>query len=264
MKLYIKVAMLIQMRNNATRISKLLKTYPRTRPDLSAAHSKIYSEEYKINRSGQGLLYKLIKSLESWLHMSVARINNEGSILELGGGSLNHVPYESPSVIYDCVEPFQQLYNDSPYLNRIRYLVADLSNLSTEDKYARIISIAVLEHLESLPEIVARSALLLEDHGVFQAGIPTEGGLLWGLSWRLTTGLAYRYRTGLNYKFIMRHEHINNADEIEMILKYFFSRVILKRFPLPFYHLSFYTYLEATHPKSNRCNEYLKLLGTQK
>lgn len=252
------------MNIKAPRIDKLLKTYPRTRPHLSSEHSKIYSEEYKLNRSGQGLLYKLIKGLESWLHMSVARTNKESSILELGAGSLNHIPYELPSVIYDCVEPFQELYYDSPYLNRIRYLVTDLSNISTQQKYARIISIAVLEHLESLPEIVARSALLLEDKGVFQAGIPTEGGLLWGLSWRLTTGLAYRYRTGLNYKSIMQHEHINNADEITMILRYFFSKVTLKRFPLPFYHLSFYTYLEASYPQIKRCNEYLKSLDWEK
>lgn len=264
MKLHAIMPILIKMLNKPLPILELLQTFPRTRPPLSISHAKIYSEEYKLNRSGKGLLYKSIRSLESWLHKVVAKSNKVGPILELGAGSLNHIPYEPRLIIYDCVEPFQEFYLDSPYMNRIRYLVPDLSDISTEEKYARIISIAVLEHLEKLPEIVARSALLLEEEGVFQAGIPTEGGFLWGLSWRITTGLAYRRRTGLDYKKIMKHEHINNAEEIEMILRYFFYKVEVKRFPLSLYNLSFYTYLEASHPHIKRCDDYIRLMNRSK
>ena len=241
-----------------TSIDELLKTYPRSRPLLSSAHETIYVEEYKLNRGGQGLLYNTTQRLESWLHRMVARQAGNGTILELGAGSLNHVPYEAPDVLYDCVEPFLALYENSPHQSRIRNLYQDINDVSENARYDRILSIAVLEHLENLPSIVARSGLLLNDNGVFQGSIPTESGLLWGLSWRLTTGVAYRLRTGLDYATVMRHEHINNAREITAVLEYFFSKVKVWRFPTPLFHVSFYTYLEAISPRHDRCIRYLK------
>ena len=57
------------------------------------------------------------------------------------------------------------------------------------------------------------AALRLEADGVFQAGIPSEGGFLWGIAWRLSTGISYYLRTGLGYGVVMRHEHIDSAFE---------------------------------------------------
>ena len=42
-------------------------------------------------------------------------------ILELGAGNLNHLKYERDFHIYDIVEPFRELYKDSPELKKIRY-----------------------------------------------------------------------------------------------------------------------------------------------
>ena len=109
-----------------------------------------------------------------------------------------------------------------------------------------------------MPTVVAAAALLLKKGGLFQAAIPTEGGFLWGAAWRLTTGFAYRIRTGLDYKTLMRHEHINLANEIEQIISYFFTQMRTKRFPLPSFHLSFYTYIEAREPNVTRCCRYLQ------
>jgi hypothetical protein len=111
--------------------------------------------------------------------------------------------------------------------------------------------------LTDLPRRVAQSGLLLRPGGFFAAGIPTEGGFLWGLGWRMTTGVAYRLRTGLDAGVIMRHEHVNNAQEILAIIEYFFEEVTIEHFPLPTFHWSFYTSIKASQPHIEWCRRYL-------
>jgi hypothetical protein len=177
-----------------------------------------------------------------------------GPALELGAGSLNHLEYEDGLEPYDVVEPLPHLCRESPASDKIRRILEDYGQLAQlQERYARIFSIAVLEHLEHLPRVIAQCGRLLSPGGIFQAGIPSEGGTLWGLSWRLTTGLAYRWRTGLDYGIVMRHEHINSADEILQVIHHYFRSVKVRRFPLPSQHLSLYAYIEATDPRVELC-----------
>lgn len=72
------------------------------------------------------------------------------------------------------------LYEGSPALAGIHQIFATIQDVPLAPGYDRIFSIAVLEHLENLPAVVAASARRLSRDGVFQAGIPAEGGLVWG------------------------------------------------------------------------------------
>lgn len=241
-----------------TAIDELLGSYPRARPRLSDRHRQVYIEEYRANRGGQGILYGLTRWLESWMHHRIVAERWGESLLELGAGSLNHVPYESADTIYDCIEPFVALYEKSPHRARVKTIYADISEVPDSARYDRVCSVAVLEHLSDLPSIVAQAALCLNNRGRFQAGIPTEGGVLWGLAWRWTTGLSYKLRTGLDYGALMRHEHVNSASEIEAVVAHFFREVKVSRFPLPVFHLSFYSYIEAADPLHEVCESYLE------
>ena len=238
-------------------IEDILNTYPRVRKPLTPAHEEIYVEEYKINRGGEGILYRTTQKLESWMHHKIAHGQKTGNILELGAGSLNHVPYEDAAHDYDCIEPFSELYENSRFLGRIRNIYNALEEVPSGAHYDRIISVAVLEHMTDLPAMIAQSGLLLAPDGTFQAGIPSEGGFLWGLAWRMTTGISYRIRTGLDYGTVMRHEHVNTAGEIESIVGYFFRDLKLVRLPAPVLHFSLYTYIEAREPDITRCRAYL-------
>ncbi|MBI4891581.1 MAG: methyltransferase domain-containing protein [Acidobacteria bacterium] len=237
---------------------RLLKSYPRTRPELPAAYRAIYVEHYRKNRTSTGLLQRAVLGLEAWMHRRVAaRATEGGSILEIGAGTLNHVPYERGCAGYVVVEPFRELWQDSPHQETVDRIHASLTDVPDSSRFDRILSVAVLEHLESLPEIVARCGLLLKSGGIFQAGIPSEGGLLWGMSWRCTTAISFYLTRRLRYEYIMRHEHLNNAREIEAVLRHFFRGVKVDRFPGPSLHSSFYTYLEAADPNLERCRAYL-------
>ena len=177
--------------------------------------------------------------------------------LELGAGNLNQLPYEPNSHPYDIVEPFRDLFESSPLVSRIRNVYADIAEIPGTSRYDRITSIAVLEHVENLPELVARAGQLLTQGGSFRAGIPSEGTILWRLGWQMTTALDFRARYNLDYKVLMRYEHVNTAAEIEEVLRYFFSTTQRRVFGL-MRSLSFYQFFACSQPRLERCADYLQ------
>jgi SAM-dependent methyltransferase len=176
--------------------------------------------------------------------------------LELGAGTLNQLPYEAPAQAYDVVEPFTALFAGSPRLERVRDVYADIAEIPEDRRYGRIISVAVLEHIADLPQVLARSARMLETDGVFRAAIPAEGGFLWKLGWSLTTGLEYRLRHGLDYGVMMAHEHLNTAAEIEALVSALFGEVTVRSFGIG-RQLSLYRFIEARKPDLNLATDWL-------
>lgn len=232
----------------------MFENFPKERPPLSPEIQRIYAEQYKSNRQGKTQAASLAQKMEKWLHVQVARTYG-GETLELGAGTLNQLPFEPVSPAYDIVEPFRKLFEDSPNLGRIRSIYADLKEVPLDTFYDRITSVAVLEHICNLPQVVSKSGLHLRSGGVFCASIPSEGTLLWTLAWKCTTGLEFRLRHGLDYGELMRHEHVNSADEIEAVLRYFFQDVQYKSFGLS-KQVSFYRYYECRTPILERCSEF--------
>jgi len=194
--------------------------------------------------------------MEAWMHRRVARDfatrKAFSRTLEIGAGNLNHVQYEPENEIYDVVEELTELPEKSPHRHSIRHAYRRVAEIQNE-KYDRIISVAVLEHFCDLPTAVAKCGLLLANGGQMRIGIPSEGTILWKLGWWLTTGIEFRARHGLNYGVLMRHEHVNTAEEIDGVLRFFFKTVrreVLGLMPT----LSIYQYFECSDPDSERCH----------
>lgn len=241
-------------------INRVLSAYPKQRPSLNRAEQERYQDEYLISREGTTFATRLAQKAEGWMHRKVTR-GAAASTLELGAGTLNHILYEKgieASSVYDIVEPQKYLYEGSELLRYIDSVFSDIRQVKGESCYERIISIAVLEHVCDLPALIARSGLLLTEDGEFCNAIPSEKGLLWEVSWRVTTGLAYRIRTGRPYINIMRHEHVNTIFEIEALIGYFFRSVRVMRYPFPFRHLSLFTCISAKSANKDLCKEYLR------
>jgi SAM-dependent methyltransferase len=238
-------------------VEQLIGTYPRSRPPLSTRWQERYTHVYKEGREGRTLLYGLTQLLERWMHRRVAGGAAAGRVLELGAGTLNHVRYEAERAEYDVVEPFIELYRGKAEAARVRRFYRDIAEIESGSRYDRIVSVATLEHITDLPMAMARAALLLAPGGEFRAGIPSEGGFLWGASWRCTVGLSCRVRYGLDYGELMRHEHVNSAPEIIELARYLFRECSVARFPLPLHHLSLYSVLIARNPVVDRCKALL-------
>ena len=239
--------------------------YPKIRPELPEAYQAIYHEHYKTNREGETTASGLAQRMESWLHKRVAEDVLLGSkdlahfhkTLEIGAGTLNQLKYEEP-YSYDIVEPFTELYQNSPFKLGIDQSYVDIDEISLDTKYDRIISIATLEHIVDLPKVVAKSCLLLADGGTFRNSIPNEGRFLFKLGWMLTTGLEFRLKHGLDYQILMSHEHVNTASEIEEVLMYFYGVNQLQCFG-PSKAVSFYHFYESSVPHLDRARAYLGL-----
>lgn len=247
--------------NNTIPIDHALnfRQFPKTRPPLPDAYLALYEREYLANRTSGGLANRIARKLEGWMHVKVrgaARKARE-EVLELGAGSLNHLAWEGDVAAYDIVEPFRALFEGSESLASVRQVYGQLSEIPAGRQYDRILSVAVLEHMLDLPKEIALACTHLHDDGVFCAGFPSEGGWLWEMAWRYGTGTAFRRRTGLDYAVMMRHEHVNTADEIESCVRYFFNDVSLYRFPTGMRSLSLYTFVAATGANRARCSQFL-------
>ena len=245
-------------------IETLLARYPKKRPPMSPPMAEAHIRYFLENRERRSVIGKLSDRLEAWMHRRIASLrgaNNQQAVLEIGAGTLNHLAYEhrdEDAAPYDVIEPYADFYADRPELASIRRVFADIAEIDAVARYQRIVSVAVLEHLTDLPLNIAKSGMMLQDGGIFQAGIPSESGFLWGVAWRASSGLAFKLKTGLDWGEHMCHEHVNTAPEIIQLVRYFFGDVKLSRFPFPAHHLSLYAYLEARDPDLERCRQYLR------
>lgn len=227
--------------------NELLKTYPRQRKELPEEYKKIYDQHYEENRKGKTKVSYLSSRLEFWLHKKVAKSASDNKkTLEIGAGTLNQLDFERTRV-YDIIEPYGRLFENSPNLRYVRNIYSDILQIQ-DQQYDRITSVACFEHVENLPEMVEACTRLLADGGKLYVSIPNEGRFLWWFSYTMTTGREFKRHFGLNYELLMRYEHINTADEIEQILKYYFKNVKMSLLGIG-KTFSFYRYYECSMPR---------------
>lgn len=238
-------------------IEAILKNFPKKRPPLDPKIKQIYQIQYKVNRDGKSPASSLAQKLERWMHKKVALCGwLEGQkILEIGGGTLNHIPYEKNFDCYDVVEPMPHLYADSPNLKYVNRMYDDIGDVSKDKRYHRIISIAAFEHIDNLPKVISQCTSLLEPNGRLIVAIPSEGGFLWGLAWRVSTGLEFKIKYNLSYKTLMRYEHINDCFEIKALLQYVFKDIRVEYFGLR-NHLSLYQVIDCQQPECKKTLKY--------
>jgi hypothetical protein len=244
--------------------SDVLKSFPKIRPELPPEYRAIYTRQYQENRGGETAASSLSQKMEAWLHRQVAKdvatLAASPPTLEIGAGNLNQLRHEPRCDAYDIIEPFAELYEESPLLPRIRAVYGDISDVPESNRYDRITSIAAFEHICNLPEVVARAGLLLTESGTLRVSIPSEGTFLWTLGWKMTTGLEFKLKHGLDYGVLMRNEHVNTASEIESVLRHFFTQVKGRYFGLS-KGVSLYQFFECKSADITRCAATLSELA---
>lgn len=245
------------MKNNMN----ILSRFPKERIELPQAYQDIYTQHYLSNREGEYKTTSLSMKLERWLHKKVAqdvigsgggRGNNK--TLEIGAGTLNQLQYEPAISNYDIVEPFEELYKDSELLSRVKNIYSDISEIT--EKYDRITSIAVFEHIMDLPCVVAKAAMHLNEGGCIRTSIPNEGTIMWKMGTRVT-GYEFKKKYDLDYNVLMRFEHVNTAQDIEDVLDHFFTKTESASFGLS-KRLAFYRFFEHRNPKVEAAKAYLE------
>ncbi len=237
-------------------IDYFIKNYPKTRPLLEPEIEKIYNSIYLNNRQGSSGATSIAQKLETWMHLKANKFIRDGrNILEIGAGTLNHLNFDKSYESYDVIEPFKELYLNSKNRNKVNNFYSDVGDLEKK-KYDYVISFATLEHLENLPYIVSTLAKSLNEKGEFISSIPSEGGFLWGLAWRIGTGLEFKLKYNLDYSNLMRHEHINSCFEILYLLKIIFQDVEVYKFGLG-NHFSLYQCIKCSNPKFENIEKFI-------
>lgn len=238
----------------------MFSEFPKVRHPLPGPYARIHQVQYKENRRGGTPASSLSQKMEAWLHKRVAAdVQTDRSpraTLEIGAGTLNHLPYEPEIGPYDIVEPFRELYEGVGDLPRIRAIYEDISEIPPSVRYDRITSIATFEHICNLPEVVAQAGVILNPGGTLRVSIPSEGAILWTVGWRLTTGMEFWLRYGLDYGVFLRYEHVNTAKEIEGVLRNFFSHVTFESLGLG-RALSLYQFFCCSQPDTEKCRSFL-------
>lgn len=231
-------------------INEVLERFPKERPVLDEAYQKIYDKHFYENRNGLTKASRASSQLEKWCHKKIAETACDGKTLDVGAGSLNQLDFERKRGIYDIVEPYP-IYLKSPNINKVDNIYEDISQVPLDHKYDRIISAATFEHITNLPEVIENVGKLLTEDGCLAVSIPNEGRFLWHFGYRNTTGREFRKRYGLDYEVIMRHEHLNTADEIESLLYYYFEDVDEKLFGIT-KDFAFYRFFLCRKPRNRR------------
>jgi hypothetical protein len=231
----------------------LIKKYPKIRGFLPKPLKKIFNKFYLDNRENS-----LSQLLRRWMHLSMDDREKNKITLEIGSGNLNHIKYEKKKH-YDIIEPKKFLYKKSIYK---KFINKDYKNIrqTKNNYYDRIISCAVLEHMTNLPEYLYISSLKLKKRGYQQHSIPCEGYPMWHICWSLYTGMIFKLKYGYSFKYIQKHEHVNNFDEIVSLIKFFYKNVEKIKFSYPLYnkYLSLYANIKFSNPHKENINKYLK------
>ena len=215
---------------------------------LPEKYEKIYKNFYKDYALSKTLIRKIISFFESWYHKQIAKMGNKNEIiLEIGCGSLNHINYEKGFLSYEVVEPkvflLEQVQRKKKLI--VSKIYTSLDKIPDHKNYSKIISIAVLEHVNNLEEHILQITNLLQPNGIFAVAIPAEGELLWWLAWRLTSGIGFWIKYRLDYGVIMRYEHIHNSKDILEKLKKYFYIYKIRSFPFNIRNFRIYITLEC-------------------
>lgn len=229
---------------------EIKKNYPKVPAELPEEYKKIWDEHYLDSRNGRTAVTRAASGMEKWLHKKVAGTANKyGDVLEIGAGTLNQLDFEKVPEAggYDIVEPFRLLYENTENVKQIRNIYSDIAVVPLTNRYRRIISVACFEHICNLPEVVSRCTELLEPDGVMSVSIPNEGRFLWHFAYTMTTGREFHRKFGLDYEVWMQYEHVNTADEIDVISRHFFTDVRMPLFGIS-KDLSFYRSYECRVP----------------
>lgn len=238
----------------------MFSQFPKTRPPLPEEIARIYKRYYKRNRTGRTPASFVSQWAESWLHKQVAddvrTDHSRKKTLEIGAGTLNQLQFEPDIGPYDIVEPFQELHSGAAERSRIRSIYEDIAEVPTSRLYDRITSIATFEHICNLPEVIARTGLLLVEGGCLRVSIPSEGTPVWRVAWELTTGIEFRIKYRLDFGALRRHEHVNDAKEVETLLRHFFADIRTKILGIT-RGISLYRFYECKNPNRDKIKHYL-------
>lgn len=183
----------------------------------------------------------IFKAGHRMMERGISPQQNE-SVFEFGGGGMPHFywmnsakmqRYAVSDKLADHRKKLGQLRSDMP--SRIDLFLhdfdADPSLSQINAKYTRVIASHVLEHVPDPEAAIIKWLSLLTDDGVLSVAIPCDPGWLWRLGQIVSFRSLREQVTFEEYDLLMSREHVNSAQRILKILRYYSSKCSVRWFP---------------------------------
>ncbi len=205
-----------------------------------------YYENYYKSTHYEGLLGKFVSHYHFALESRVY-CNPNPNVLEVGGGSGEHVPFVKSYSQYTILDPVPELVTKSN-LRNLKFVVGRGEEIPFPDNtFDRVIFTCVLLHVDDSAKALSEARRVLRPGGIISIYLPSDPGVLFRLVRHFGSHYKQKKLSGLNMsttKYIWSLEHKNHCLGILMQIKYIFShdRITMRTFPLPFTSWNFNLY----------------------
>jgi ubiquinone/menaquinone biosynthesis C-methylase UbiE len=206
---------------------------------LIVQHYEDYNDVYYTG--GLGLF-------ERWTHQSLEKgkkIAPQSSILDIGGGNGQHVPFLSGKfsnyTILDLLDHSQKL---NPVINgedipKIHFVLGNAEKLPFDNEsFDRVILTCVLHHVDSPAKVLTECRRVLRNGGELSIYLPNDPGMIYRWIRHFGAHKKYAKRTKrpiAEIKYLWAIEHQNHVLGISTIIRQIFKGDSIRRrsYPLP-------------------------------
>jgi phosphatidylethanolamine/phosphatidyl-N-methylethanolamine N-methyltransferase len=186
---------------------------------------------------------------ERWTHQSLEKgkkIALQSSILDIGGGDGQHVPFLSGKfsnyTILDLLDHSQKL---NPAINgedipKIHFILGNAEKLPFDNEsFDRIILTCVLHHVDSPANVLSECRRVLRNGGELSIYLPNDPGMIYRWIRHFGAHKKYAKRTKrpiAEIKYLWAIEHQNHVLGISTLIRQTFKSDSIRRrsYPLPF------------------------------
>lgn len=196
---------------------------------------------YDRSNYDRGLAASVLKRTHSLIEKPFGPDSHFSQVLEIGAGTLAHLPFVRHQFDRYVASDFDQSVLDvaahSPTLverstERIELLKLNGTALPfSDDSFDRLIATHVLEHIPSPWNAIQEWVRVLKPGGVLSLILPCDPGWAWRLG-RCFGPRAQAEKAGLPYDYYMAREHVNSIFNLDQILRYHFPKRTVTWWPL--------------------------------
>ncbi|CAA2138538.1 putative methyltransferase [Hyphomicrobium sp. ghe19] len=200
----------------------------RALPDYDDLVAK-WLENYERSNYERGLSASVLKNSHALLEKSFGPEKCFPRVLEVGAGTLAHLPFVRHRFEQYIASDFDQTVLNSAAKSRslrpnVGLLKLDGSSLPFEDcSFDRLIATHVLEHVPFPHRVIQEWVRVLKPGGVLSLILPCDPGWAWRMG-RYLGPRRQAEKAGLPYDYYMAREHINSIFNLHHVLKYHFPK----------------------------------------